>query len=56
MELIQRGTEQVEQSGGEFQHGSIEVAGLDSQPLELSLPTGEISEEEFAERRRRLAE
>jgi len=41
MELIQRGTEQAEQFGAEFQHGSIESADLDGQPLALSLSTGE---------------
>lgn len=41
MELIQRGKEQAEQFGAEFQHGSIEAANLDGQPLELSLSTGE---------------
>jgi len=41
MELIQRGTEQAEQFGAQFQHGRIEAADLDGQPLELSLSTGE---------------
>ncbi|MFC6974802.1 NAD(P)/FAD-dependent oxidoreductase [Halomicroarcula sp. GCM10025709] len=41
MELIQRGKEQAEQFGAEFQHGSIESATLDGEPLELSLSTGE---------------
>jgi len=41
MELIQRGKEQAEQFGAEFQHGSIESAGLNGQPLELSLSTGD---------------
>ncbi|WP_075936358.1 NAD(P)/FAD-dependent oxidoreductase [Halosegnis longus] len=41
MELIQRGKEQAEQFGAEFQHGSIEAADLDGQPLELSLSTGD---------------
>ncbi|NHX37800.1 MULTISPECIES: NAD(P)/FAD-dependent oxidoreductase [Halolamina] len=40
MELIQRGTEQAERFGAEFQHGSIEAADVDGQPLELSLSTG----------------
>jgi thioredoxin reductase (NADPH) len=41
MELVQRGKEQAEQFGAEFQHGSSEAADLDGQPLELSLSTGE---------------
>ncbi|WP_226013410.1 NAD(P)/FAD-dependent oxidoreductase [Halomicrobium salinisoli] len=41
MELIQRGKEQAEQFGAEFQHGSIESADLDGRPLSLSLSTGE---------------
>ncbi|WP_209452261.1 NAD(P)/FAD-dependent oxidoreductase [Halosimplex halophilum] len=41
MELIQRGKDQAEQFGAQFQHGSIEAADLDGQPLELSLSTGE---------------
>ncbi|WP_436930940.1 NAD(P)/FAD-dependent oxidoreductase [Halosimplex halobium] len=41
MELVQRGKEQAEQFGAQFQHGSIEAADLDGQPLELSLSTGE---------------
>ncbi|WP_129113561.1 NAD(P)/FAD-dependent oxidoreductase [Halegenticoccus tardaugens] len=41
IELIQRGKEQAEQFGAEFQHDSIEAADLDGQPLELSLSTGE---------------
>ncbi|WP_459191046.1 NAD(P)/FAD-dependent oxidoreductase [Halosimplex sp. J119] len=41
MELIQRGKEQAEQFGAEFQHGSIESADLKGEPLELSLSTGE---------------
>ncbi|MFC7139860.1 NAD(P)/FAD-dependent oxidoreductase [Halosimplex aquaticum] len=41
MELIQRGKEQAEQFGAEFQHGSIESAEFDGQPLKLSLSTGE---------------
>ena len=41
MELIQRGKEQAEQFGAAFQHGRIEEAALDGQPLELTLSTGE---------------
>jgi len=41
MELIQRGKEQAKQFGAEFQHGSIKAAGLNGQPLELSLSTGD---------------
>ena len=41
MELIQRGKEQAEQFGATFQHGAIEDAALDGQPLALSLSTGE---------------
>ncbi|WP_256392672.1 NAD(P)/FAD-dependent oxidoreductase [Natronoarchaeum rubrum] len=41
MELIQRGKEQAERFGAEFQHGSIETAAVDGQPLELTLSTGE---------------
>lgn len=41
MELIQRGKEQAERFGAEFQHGSIEAAEVEEQPLELSLSTGE---------------
>jgi len=41
MELIQRGKEQAEQFGATFQHGAIEDAALDGQPLELWLSTGE---------------
>ncbi|WP_459191963.1 NAD(P)/FAD-dependent oxidoreductase [Halosimplex sp. J119] len=41
IELIQRGKEQAERFGAEFQRGSIESADLNGQPLELSLSTGE---------------
>ncbi|GGN94792.1 MULTISPECIES: NAD(P)/FAD-dependent oxidoreductase [Haloarcula] len=41
MELVQRGKSQAEQFGAEFQHGRIESATLDGQPLELSLSTGD---------------
>jgi thioredoxin reductase (NADPH) len=39
MELVQRGKEQAEQFGAQFEHGRIEDADLDGQPLELSLST-----------------
>jgi thioredoxin reductase (NADPH) len=41
MDLVQRGKEQAEQFGAQFQHGRIEDVGLDDQPLELSLSTGD---------------
>ncbi|GAB3679172.1 FAD-dependent oxidoreductase [Salinarchaeum chitinilyticum] len=41
MDLVQRGKEQAEQFGAEFEHGRIEDADLDGQPLELSLSTGD---------------
>jgi thioredoxin reductase (NADPH) len=41
MELVQRGKDQAQQFGATFQHGRIEDATLDEQPLELSLSTGE---------------
>jgi thioredoxin reductase (NADPH) len=41
MELVQRGKEQAEQFGAEFQHGSIEAVDLDGQPLDISLSTGD---------------
>jgi len=41
MELVQRGKQQAEQFGAQFQHGSVESATLDGQPKELSLSTGE---------------
>ena len=41
MELIQRGKEQAERFGATFEHGRIESAALDSDPIELSLSTGE---------------
>jgi thioredoxin reductase (NADPH) len=41
MELVQRGKEQAEQFGAQFQRGSIEAADLDRQPLNLSSSTGD---------------
>ncbi|MCD2205317.1 NAD(P)/FAD-dependent oxidoreductase, partial [Halobacterium sp. KA-6] len=41
MDLVQRGKEQAEQFGAQFEHGRIEDANLDGQPLELSLSTGD---------------
>ena len=41
MELIERGREQAERFGATFEHGRIESAALDSDPIELSLSTGE---------------
>lgn len=41
MELVQRGREQAERFGATFEHGRIEHADLDGQPLQLSLSTGE---------------
>ncbi|WP_135306104.1 NAD(P)/FAD-dependent oxidoreductase [Haloarcula amylovorans] len=41
MDLIQRGKEQATQFSAQFQHGRIEDAVLDGQPLELSLSTGD---------------
>ncbi|MFC4451163.1 NAD(P)/FAD-dependent oxidoreductase [Halorussus aquaticus] len=41
MELVERGKEQAEQFGAEFEHVSIEEAGLDGQPLQLRLSNGE---------------
>lgn len=40
MELIQRGKEQAERFGATFEHGRIEAATLDSDPIELSLASG----------------
>jgi len=42
MELIQRGKEQAEQFGANFQHGTIEAADLDGRPHELELSNGEV--------------
>jgi len=42
MELIQRGKEQAERFGAEFEHGLVEEARLESDPIELSLSTGEV--------------
>ncbi|MCD2203965.1 NAD(P)/FAD-dependent oxidoreductase [Halobacterium sp. KA-6] len=41
MELVQRGKEQAEQFGAQFEHGRIEDAALDGRPFELSLSTGD---------------
>jgi len=41
MELVRRGKEQAERFGARFQHGRIDDATLDGQPLELSLSTGD---------------
>jgi thioredoxin reductase (NADPH) len=41
MELIQRGKEQAERFGATFEHGRIETATLDSDPIRLSLASGE---------------
>jgi thioredoxin reductase (NADPH) len=41
MDLVQRGKEQATQFGAQFEHGRIEDALLDDQPLELSLSTGD---------------
>ncbi|MEF8827932.1 MAG: FAD-dependent oxidoreductase [Haloarcula sp.] len=41
MELVQRGKEQATQFGATFQHGRIENAVLEGQPLELSLSAGD---------------
>jgi thioredoxin reductase (NADPH) len=41
MDLIQRGREQAKQFGAQFQHGRIEDAILDAQPLELPVSTGD---------------
>ncbi|MGB9965739.1 NAD(P)/FAD-dependent oxidoreductase [Halobacterium sp. CBA1126] len=41
MDLVQRGKEQAEEFGAQFEHGRIEGAALDGQPLELSLSTGD---------------
>jgi len=41
MELIQRGKEQAERFGATFEHGRIETATLDSDPITLSLASGE---------------
>lgn len=41
MELIQRGKEQAERFGATFEHGRIETATLDSDPIKLSLAGGE---------------
>ncbi|WP_276274225.1 NAD(P)/FAD-dependent oxidoreductase [Haloarcula litorea] len=41
VDLVQRGKEQAEQFGAQFEHGRIEDADLDGQPLELSLSTGD---------------
>jgi len=41
MDLVQRGKEQAEQFGAEFEHGRIEDADVDDQPLELALSNGD---------------
>ncbi|QDX39384.1 NAD(P)/FAD-dependent oxidoreductase [Salarchaeum sp. JOR-1] len=41
MDLVQRGKEQAEKFGAQFQHGRIDDASLDDQPFELSLSTGD---------------
>jgi thioredoxin reductase (NADPH) len=41
MDLVQRGKEQATQFGAQFEHGRIEDADLDGQPLELTLSTGD---------------
>ncbi|WP_254766690.1 NAD(P)/FAD-dependent oxidoreductase [Salinilacihabitans rarus] len=41
MELIQRGREQAERFGAEFEHGLVESAAVDSRPFTLELSTGE---------------
>ncbi len=41
MDLVQRGKEQAKQFGAQFEHGRIEDADLDGQPLELSLSNGD---------------
>lgn len=41
MELVQRGKEQARRFGATFDHGRIESATLDNDPIELSLTSGE---------------
>jgi thioredoxin reductase (NADPH) len=41
MDLVQRGKQQAERFGAEFERGRIEDATLDDQPLELTLSSGE---------------
>ncbi|MEF8852602.1 MAG: FAD-dependent oxidoreductase [Haloarculaceae archaeon] len=41
MELIERGREQAERFGAEFERASVRAATLDERPFELSLSTGE---------------
>ncbi len=41
MELIQQGKEQARQFGATFQHGTVEEASVDDQPIELELSNGE---------------
>jgi len=41
MELIQRGKDQAERFGATFEHGKIDSATVDSDPIELSLASGE---------------
>ncbi|MFB6071718.1 MAG: NAD(P)/FAD-dependent oxidoreductase [Halobacterium sp.] len=42
MDLVQRGKEQAEQFGAQFQHDRIEDAVLNSEPMELSLAGGDV--------------
>ncbi|ELY55728.1 NAD(P)/FAD-dependent oxidoreductase [Natronococcus jeotgali] len=41
MELIQRGKEQAERFGAEFEHGTVEDATLEDRPFELELADGD---------------
>jgi len=41
MDLVQRGKQQAERFGAQFERGRIEDATLDGQPLELTLSSGE---------------
>jgi len=41
MELIERGREQAERFGAEFERASVESASLETRPIELELSTGE---------------
>ncbi len=40
MELIQRGKEQAERFGAEFEHATVEEATLENRPFELELSNG----------------
>jgi thioredoxin reductase (NADPH) len=44
MELVERGREQAERFGAEFERASIEAASLETRPFELELSTGETLE------------